>query len=290
MTLAIVTPSYAPDFLRFRRLHESVVQHAPPDVMHHVLVPPPDVGRFSSIDSPRLRVLRQPEVLPKQFVTTTRLSRIPHLPRGYRVGALNLRRPWPPIRGWVLQQMVKLAFVSTLDADVALLIDSAVLLVREFSEETFRREGSVRHYRVPHAVHSGWRQTAARLLDLGKPGDDHADYNAGVVSWSPAIVRELLARIEAVSSLPWATVIGSQLDVSECFLYDEYLAAMGTPAQKAFTSDQNFCHSYWGTLTLASADEFLESMPATDIAIWVQSNSDTSESELDYIAAKVRES
>jgi len=296
MTLAIVTPSYAPDFLRFRRLHESVVQHAPPDVMHHVLVPPPDVGRFSSIDSPRLRVLRQPEVLPKQFVTTTRLSRIPHLPRGYRVGALNLRRPWPPIRGWVLQQMVKLAFVSTLDADVALLIDSDVLLVREFSEETFRREGSVRHYRVPHAVHSGmtrhlsWRQTAARLLDLGKPSDDHADYIAGVVSWSPAIVRELLARIEAVSSLPWATVIGSQVDVSEYFLYDEYLAAMGTPAQKAFTSDQNFCHSYWGTLTLASADEFLESMPATDIAIWVQSNSDTSESVLDHIAAKVRES
>jgi hypothetical protein len=41
-------------FLRFRRLHESVVQHAPPDVMHHVLVPPPDVGRFSSIDDLRL--------------------------------------------------------------------------------------------------------------------------------------------------------------------------------------------------------------------------------------------
>jgi hypothetical protein len=296
MTLAIVTPSYAPDFLRFRRLHESVVEHAPLDVMHYVLVPPPDVARFSSIQSPRLRVLRQPEVLPKQFVTTTRLSRIPHLPRGYRVGAVNLRRPWPPIRGWVLQQMVKLAFVSTLDADAALLIDSDVLLVRGFSEQTFRREGSVRHYRVPQAVHSGmtrhlsWRNTAARLLDLGKPSDDHADYNAGVVSWSPAIVRDLLARIEAVSSLPWATVIGSQLDVSEYFLYGEYLAALGTPAQKAFTSDQNLCHSCWGNLTLAAADEFVESMPATDIAILVQSNSDTSESVLDHIAAKVRES
>ncbi|MHB1011074.1 MAG: DUF6492 family protein [Propionibacteriaceae bacterium] len=296
MTLAIVTPSYAPDFLRFRRLHESVVQHAPPDVTHHVLVPALDVNLFSSIDSSRLRVLRQSEVLPRHFLMTTRLSRVPRLPSRYRVGALNLRRPWPPIRGWVLQQIVKLAFVSTLDADVALLIDSDVLLVRGFSEETFRREGCVRHYRAPQAVHAGmtrhlnWRQTAARLLDLGKPSDDHADYNAGVVSWSPTIVRDLLARIEAVASLPWATAIGSQLDVSEYFLYGEYLAAMGTPAQKAFTSDQNLCHSYWDSLTLALADEFVESMPATDIAILVQSNSGTGESVLDHIAAKVRES
>ena len=296
MTLAIVTPSYAADFVRFRRLHESVVQHAPLDVMHYVIVPPPDVGRFSSIQSPRLRVLREPEVLPGQFVTTTRLGRIPHLPRGYRVAAVNLRRPWPPIRGWVLQQIVKLAFVSTLDADVALLIDSDVMLVRGFSEETFRREGSVRHYRMPYAVHSGmtrhlnWRNTAARLLGVSQPSDDHADYIAGVVSWSPAIVRDLLARIEAVSSRPWATVIGSQLDFSEYFLYGEYLAAMGTPAQKAFTSAHSLCHSSWGTLTSAAADEFVESMPATDIAIHVQSNSDTSDSVLDHIAAKVRES
>lgn len=295
MTLAIVTPSYAPDLLRFRRLHESVVRHAPADVMHYVLVPPPDVDRFSSINSPRLTVLRQPDVLPGHFVTTTRLSRLPFLPRGYKVAAVNLRRPWPPIRGWVLQQLVKLAFVASLDIDVALMIDSDVLLVRPFSEDMFRTDGSVRHYRVPHAVHSGlgrhqgWRLTAARLLDLPEPSGDYADYNAGVVSWSPEIVRALLARIEEVASRPWATVVGSQLDVSEYFLYGEFLAALGTPAQRAFTTDQNLCHSYWETMTLETAQGFVDSMPATDIAILIQSNSDTSESVLDFIAAKVQE-
>jgi len=54
MTHVIVTPSYGTDFLRFRRLHESVVRHALPDVMHYVLVPPPDMDRFSSIDDLRL--------------------------------------------------------------------------------------------------------------------------------------------------------------------------------------------------------------------------------------------
>ncbi len=294
MSLAIVTPSYAPDFLRFRRLHESVVRNAPDGVLHHVLVPPPDVALFSSIRSDRLRVLRQPDVLPASFVTTTRLGRIPGLPRGYRVAAVNVRRPWPPIRGWVLQQLVKLAFVSTLDADVALMIDSDVLIVREFAEDLFRREGSVRHYRVPEAVHSGmprhlgWRQVAARLLDLGEPSHDYADYNAGVVSWSPAVVRSLLGRIESVAGMPWTTVVGSQLDVSEYFLYGEFVAALGTAAEKAFCSDQNLCYSRWDTLRPEDAKAFVDAMPAQDIALLVQSNSETGEDVLDSIADYLR--
>lgn len=294
MSLAIVTPSYAPDFLRFRRLHSSVMRHAPEGVLHHVLVPPPDVAMFSSITSDRLRVLRQPDVLPANFATTTRLGRIPGLPRGYRVAAVNLRRPWPPIRGWVLQQLVKLAFVSQLDVDVALMIDSDVLLVRGFTEDVFVRDGSVRHYRVPDAVHSGmprhlgWRQVAARLLDIGEPSRDHADYNAGVVSWSPEVVRALVARIEAVAGRPWTTVVGSQLDVSEYFLYGEFVAALGTPEQKAFCSDRSLCYSRWDTLRAEDANAFVEAMPAQDIALLVQSNSDTGEDVLDAIADRLR--
>ena len=294
LTVAIVTPSHAPDFLRFRRLHESVVANVSEDVMHYVLVPPPDVTKFSSISSSQLSVLRQPDVLPKSFLATTAFGRLPLLPRGYRIAAINLRKPWPPIRGWVLQQLVKLAFVSQLDCDVALMIDSDVLLVRGFTTETFCREGSVRHYRVPGAVHSGmtrhlsWRHTAARLLGLDGPSEDLADYNAGVISWSPRVVRDLLARIEQVSSQDWATVVGSQLDVSEYFLYGEFLAALGDPKDRAFTSDENLCHSYWGTMTIAGVKDFVASTPAQDIAILVQSNSDTSESVLAYIASQVR--
>jgi hypothetical protein len=294
MTLAIVTPSYAPDFLRFRRLHESVVKHTSSDVMHYVLVPAPDVRQFSSIRSERLTVLRQLDVLPKHFIATTRLGRIPHLPRGYRVAAMNLRKPWPPIRGWILQQLVKLAAVSTLDADVALMIDSDVLVARGFTEQTFRHGESVRHYRMPGGVHAGmprhlaWRKAAARLLNLPSPSADFADYNAGLVSWSPRIVRSLLARIEEVSSKHWTTVVGSQLDVSEYFLYGEYVAALGSTADRAFISDQNLCHNSWDTLTIAGAKDFVESMPADAIAILVQSNSETSESVLSYIASRVR--
>jgi hypothetical protein len=295
MTVAIVTPSHAPDFNRFRRLHESVVKNLSDDVMHYVLVPPPDYRTFSTIQSGQLTVLEQPDVLPRSFVTTTRFGRVPLLPRGYRVAAINLRKPWPPIRGWVLQQLVKLGFAAGLDADVAVMIDSDVILVRGFSADTFMRGESVRHYRVPHAVHDGmqrhlvWRDTAARLLHLDAPSADYADYNAGVISWSPRIVRNLLDRVEEVAHQSWATVLGSQLDVSEYFLYGEFVAALGSEQDRAFTSDQNLCHSCWETMTMERAKDFVHSMPADDIAILIQSNSDTSEAVLAYIADQVRE-
>ena len=294
MTVAIVTPSHAPDFNRFRRLHESVVNNVSDDVMHYVLVPPPDYRTFSTIQSSQLTVLEQPDVLPRSFVTTTRFGRIPLLPRGYQVAAINLRKPWPPIRGWVLQQLVKLGFAAGLESDVAVMIDSAVIPARGFSSDTFVRDQSVRHYRVPHAVHSGmqrhlvWRDTASRLLRLDAPSADFADYNAGVISWSPRIVRNLLDRVEEVAQRPWATVLGAQLDVSEYFLYGEFVAALGSEKDRAFTSDQNLCHSYWETMTMERAKGFVESMPADDVAILIQSNSDTSEDVLAYIADQVR--
>lgn len=295
MTVAIVTPSHAPDFNRFRRLHESVIENVSSGVMHYVLVPPPDYRMFSTIQSSQLTVLEQPDVLPRSFVTTTRLGRIPLLPRGYRVAAINLRRPWPPIRGWVLQQLVKLGFAAGLEADVAVMIDSDVILVRGFTADTFMRGESVRHYRVPHAVHGGmqrhlvWRETAARLLRLDAPSADLADYNAGVISWSPRIVRTLLDRVQEVAQQPWQTVIGSQLDVSEYFLYGEFVAMLGDQRDKAFTSDRNLCHSYWNTMTMENVGDFVKSMPIDDIAILIQSNSDTSEDVLTYIADQVRE-
>lgn len=277
----------------FRRLHESVLLHTSRDVMHYVLVPGCDVRRFASIGSDRLTVLRQLDVLPSQYLSTTRVGRFPFLPRGFRVGALNLGRPWPPIRGWILQQLVKLAAASELDVDVVLMIDSDVVVARHVTESVFRSGESVRHYRVPQGVHAGmkrhlvWREASKRLLDLPSPSIDSADYNAGLVSWSPRIVRRLLGRIEEVSAKHWATVVGSQLDVSEYFLYGEYLAAYGTETDLAFCSDRSLCHSSWETLTLATADAFVDSIPADAVALLVQSNSDTAESVLEYVASRV---
>ncbi|KQM81443.1 DUF6492 family protein [Agromyces sp. Leaf222] len=292
MSLAIVTPSYAPDYENFARLHESVLRHAPEDVTHHVLVPPPDLRLFSQLASDRLQVHSQFDVLPRSFVSTSRLSRLARLPRRFDVAAVNLARPWPPVRGWILQQLVKLAFVASREEDVALIIDSDVLIVRDLDESMFRDGDRVRLYRSPGAVHAGmpqhirWRTNAARLIGTPTPDPDAADYIASFLTWSPATVRALLGRVETVTGRPWAGVLASELALSECLLYGEYVAAFGTDSEQSFTSAETRCLSHWDPAPLdrAGADAFVHRLAAEHLAIHVQSTSATDRAVLDRLA------
>lgn len=296
MNFAIVTPSHAPDFHRFRTLHESVQEHTPADTQHYVLVPPLDIRQFSSIASDRLQVLSQIDVFPRTFIATTRLSRLPRIPRGYRVAAVNLRHPWPPIRGWIFQQLVKLGFVACLDADVAIILDSDLVLIRDIREDVFRKGDSVRHYRLPYGLnptmtrHLRWREGAARLLGLDSPSGDFADCVAGLMSWSPTTVRAMLARVESVSGRHWASELGSQLEFSEYILYGEYITGLGSAPERSFTANTSLCYTYWGPepLTLQAVPAFLDLMPSTDVALLIQSNTNTPDDVLDHVVSTVR--
>jgi hypothetical protein len=107
---------------------------------------------FSSVGGGQLEVRGYRSLLPREIRSATRLARLPLLPRGVRIAAVNIRRPWPPLRGWILQQIVKMALVRELDEDVTLLIDSDVILARPLTESIFRRDIDVRLYRLPNGL------------------------------------------------------------------------------------------------------------------------------------------
>ena len=115
--LAIYTSSYEGDLESFEQLHRSLLRYTSDDVIHHVAVPDRDVELFQRVGSPRMRITRASELLPQRFRSTygaTRaLRRTPligrHVPP---IQAINVRHPWPPVRGWILQQLVKLEAVA----------------------------------------------------------------------------------------------------------------------------------------------------------------------------------
>jgi hypothetical protein len=91
-SLAVLTPSYRPDVELFEDLHRSVLRWTPEQVVHHVVVPRSDLELFRAFEGPRCRLLTEEDTLPRRFVRT---------PTAY---SINLRRPLPPIRGWILQR------------------------------------------------------------------------------------------------------------------------------------------------------------------------------------------
>lgn len=301
-SIALLTLSYRPDFERFRRLHDSVREHTAEDVMHHVVVPRRDHAIFGELAGPRLKVWRESELLPAGFLPTDTLSsfaaKVPGWPGTLRCSAVNVRHPWPPIRGWVLQQLLKLSACPVLGVDAVIIVDSDVVLVRKLKAGDFHQAGAVRLFEHPGAIapgmerHVAWTRTAHRLLGLPPPGPaPFPDYIGGIVSWDPGIVADCLKKIEEVSGRSWGTAIGRELHFSEFILYGTYLRHFGTPGELRFVRPATLCHSYWkpSPMSAQDAETFVQSFTDEDVAVHVQSNSGTALELVDDIVKGLSE-
>lgn len=289
-TMAVLTPSYRDDVELYRELHASVLRFTPDDVVHHVVVPDRDAGLFVSEHDPRLEVVTTSSLLPRRFVSTyggvRALRRVPGLGRALPgVQAVNLRHPWPPVRGWVLQQVVKLELVSRLDVDVVLVVDSDVRLIRPMTADDFVRDGSVRFYCGADAItpdmarHLAWHRVSRRLLGLPPRAWEDRDYIAPFIAWDPVVVRRLLRRVEQSTGLPWIDAVARELHFSEFMLYGCFVDHLASDRDRAFSSTDPRCRSYWetGPLDEQHADELIASVRPTDLAVHVQSASRTSD-------------
>jgi Family of unknown function (DUF6492) len=270
--MSVITPSFAPDFELCADLHRSVLECSPESVHHRIIVPRPDLELFGRLAGPRTHIRCESDFLPPSFI------RIP-----FSKFSVNLRRPFPPVRGWILQQVVKLAAVAASEDDVVLLVDSDIEFIRPFRVETFVRDGVVRFYRKPDEIdqrlpkHVIWHQVARALLGLKPAAPPYTDYISSLLAWDPAIVRQMLAKIANTTGRPWTTAIAGQLHFSEWTLYGVFVdEAMGAPAN-SFVSDDPLCLAYWndGPLNTQGAIDFLRGVQPTDVAAMISGASRT---------------
>jgi hypothetical protein len=264
--MSVVTPSYRPDLELCRDLHASLRRFGPSGVGHTIVVPKKDRSLFVGIGA----VHTVEEFLPRSFRA---------LPGNLW---LNLRRPLPAVRGWIAQQLIKLAAVASSTCDIVLLVDSDMAFVRPFTEATFHRDNATRFYRSPDAIdetlprHVLWHKVARRLLGLplvARP--PLPDYICWPMCWDPNIVRAVLRQVEHVAGVPWQTAIASELHFSEGILYGVYVDEV--LGGSAFTEQTmlSIAHSHEIPLNAATAAAFLATLAPSDIAVMISAKSGT---------------
>ncbi|MGC5628587.1 DUF6492 family protein [Georgenia sp. Z1344] len=299
-TMAIVTPTYRPDFHSFRRLHDSVLRHTDESVVHHAAVPGIDVDLYRGIDSPRLAVWSYQEVVPEGIIPTDRLAaatrRVPFLSRRLNCAGVSRRRPWQPIRGWVMQQLIKLNMAAHVDADALVFVDSDVVLVRRTHVSDFVRDGSVHFYSKDGGItrsmhrHHRWCQVAHELLGLPwQDRDAYPDHVAGIVTYDRELVDAGLGRVEEVTGRPWAVALARHLHLSEDVLYGTYVRHFGRPKDRDYESGTPRCHSHWSPTPMdaAEADDFVEGFGPEHRAVHIQSTSDTDDALVRSIVSQL---
>jgi hypothetical protein len=271
--MVVVTPTHAPDLELFADLHESVLGCFPSAVRHLVVANDDDVPVFRRFEGPRCDVVGVGDVLPRS-IWALPFSRL----------WVNLRWPVPPLRGWIVQQLVKLAVASQVPEQVIVLADSDLVFVRPVSVATFSTGGRVHLYRKDGGVdlslprHMRWHAVARDLLGLPEPARPTPlpDYISSLNSWDAAAVKEALRRVEFVTGRPWAVAVGRELHFSEWTLYGLHADEVERAARVVLTAD-SLCHSYWDPvpLTAAGADAFLSGLRPQDVAYMISAKSNT---------------
>jgi hypothetical protein len=288
VTLAVITPSYRNDWPLFVDLHQSVLLHTQESVKHYVIVPDADVQLFSQASGPRCVLIPEETLYPRHYRPAPTANRVLHLlpriPPWARVAALNIKRPFRPVRGWVIQQALKMEACRRIAADITftLMLDSDVVLIRPVTEATLSNKGRPRLYRLPGAVdghlpqHMQWHVVSRKLLGLPPPDFPAPDYVSSFTVWDPSILRALLARIELVTNEHWMDAVTSQRNFSEWTIYGVFADEFMKETIDSSTGS-SLCHSYWGLIPLnaATAAEFVAGTDLNDVAILIQSKSRT---------------
>jgi len=268
--MALITKSYAPDFELCGALNRSVLDNSPSTIEHRIVVPRSDLCLFTQLEGPRTHICCEADLLPRTFV------RLPFVNV-----TISLLRPFPPVRGWIQQQVVKLAAIAASAEDAVLVVDSDAEFIRPFTPATFVRDGVVRFFRNPDQIdsrlprHLTWHRVARTLLGLPAAEPPYPDYISSPLAWDPNIVRQMLTRVAATTGQPWATAIAGQLDFSECVLYGVFVDSVMGASAGSFASNDSLCSVYWQPTPLNqdTAAEFVRSVRPTDVAVVIQSKS-----------------
>lgn len=224
MRATLITPSFRGDLAMARLLCASVDRHVDEDINHVLAVPRRDLSLFADLASPRRSVVDQRSVLPRGFFNLPLPQQVSVGPRFTKRLRSHWVTPYGPVRGWILQQIVKLSADALSDHDVLIFADSDNVFVRRFSMDDVLIDGQVRLYSKPGAgyrfpTHRRWHAEAARLLGL--PATDYfgSDYIGSGVVWRRDVLIALQQRLEQIHGTCWQRVIARCSSVSEYVLY-----------------------------------------------------------------------
>jgi len=265
MKLALITPSYLPDLDRCDLLSQTIDRWVEHKIDHVVIVPKKDYNVFKKIPK-RSKVVTVESILPRHA------WQIPFMNKWWLTACTF------PIRGWIIQQLVKISACAYLDYDVCVFIDSDVVIIRPLTIENFVREGKVRLYRVPGAakteMHMRWHRNAAKILGIKVQDYLGADYIGQIVSWSRHNVLDMLNRIENIHQKHWFLVLGNTLHFAEYILYGIYVDCVKEQKGNYFSESFDLCHCSWHYKidTLQDMGCFFEKLQDKHVAILIQSN------------------
>ncbi|MEE4278703.1 MAG: DUF6492 family protein [Halieaceae bacterium] len=268
MTIDLITVSYGPDLARCRRLCATIDRHVRDHRAHLVIIPRRDLAAFRDLEGPKRRVVTIESMMPGLYW---------QLPFSNWSVVAGLR-PIPRLaamRGWIVQQLVKLGTAAATDAEVLCMIDSDVQFCRSFSARHFLHGDRVRLQTVawdtpPSSRHPRWQATAEGMLGLAQAHFER-DYIGNLITWRRDHLLSMLNHIEETHGKPWYIVAGRGLRFSEYILYGNYVDRVLGGESGHVNECPHYCFELWDQAEVAELQRGDSRLKDEQVAVLIQS-------------------
>lgn len=270
--ISILTPSYHGDYERCKLLCKSIDTHVTGFSLHYIIVNDGDYMLFKHLESKNRRIMKYSDVIPSHLKVIPRIFK-----QDYWVSWKGL-----PLRGWHVQQIVKISATANLPEERVCIVDSDMIFVKNYDLSSYKAPNKLPFYTKNRVIprnkirHKDWVKTAYKVLGLGEPDYPVDDHIGSIIIWDKATVQAMIKRIETVTGKEWATALQQAHKFSEYLLYGYFV---NNSEFKSIHNPTNLsiCHIYWNgePLNEKSLNIFLQEMQPYQFAIGVQSFTET---------------
>jgi hypothetical protein len=285
MDVSLITVSYRGDYALAAELCASVEAYVPADIEHVLVVPRADVALFLPLKTKRRRIVLVEDLLPTSWRQLPLPSRI-----ATPFGTWRPRSLWATpqglMRGWVLQQIVKLSCDIATPRGTLVFADSDIVFVRPLAVDRLFRDNRTRLYHRTGETkdserHRAWHRAAAEIL--GHPATDYfgADYIGNLITWRRDTLVALHEHIAKVTGRDWQAALAGRRALSEYILYGAFAEHVLGEASGHYLDTEDLVHASWH-YDLANAQSraaFQGGLEPHHVAVLIQSTEDMAPSD-----------
>ena len=240
---ALLTPSFSRDFARCELLVESCERYLAPSVKHYIIIDQRDEAMFAPLRS------RRTELVLKQDVLPSFLHQVPFRPKWWW--------QWTgrPVRGWMVQQIVKLSADRFASEDAYIFADSDTFFVKSWDPDSWIRHGAVPMFResgppLRGPMTTSWFEVTGSLLGVSFPEPYETNYVTSLAVWRRDNLRKLHRALEERHGTPWQKALCPLRTVSEYTLYGLFCDGVLGEAAEQYHTDIVPTLNYWPDVAL----------------------------------------
>jgi hypothetical protein len=182
----------------------------------------------------------------------------------------------PPVRGWIIQQILKIAVIDSVPERTLVFCDSDTAFFRPFGRSDLLVDGKIGLLDVDFSndVTRRWTATARHLLGIRDHDGGYRNYVGNMICWNRETVKAVRERLEANTGMNWQVALARHVSFSEYMIYGTFVrevleyvgvdhAPSGVPLVKPF----------WDVASApdSAIDQFFSEFDPRTVAVMVHS-------------------